>query len=206
MACNNKYMYTKENWNPNVYNIDIEYQDIPSNRRELFTDEILEVAEHTMPASQKIFVEFKTKSFTKDSNTLKLNTNIERVNLREIIKYNVNQLNKKTYQVSLKKEDPINITIIKYTLNIKLDDVKLIKIKRKGNLKINTKLTNYKIIQNNNELKIKQSMDKTTKVDYMISTGKDKDIYLEDNFGKAELKIETTNEDYIKEIILYNVI
>ena len=206
MACNNKYMYTKENWNPNVYNIDIEYQDIPSNRRELFTDEILEVAEHTMPASQKIFVEFKTKSFTKDSNTLKLNTNIERVNLREIIKYNVNQLNKKTYQVSLKKEDPINITIIKYTLNINLDDVKLIKIKRKGNLKINTKLTNYKIIQNNNELKIKQSMDKTTKVDYMISTGKDKDIYLEDNFGKAELKIETTNEDYIKEIILYNVI
>ena len=206
MACNNKYMYTKENWNPNVYNIDIEYQDIPSNRRELFTDEILEVAEHTMPASQKIFVEFKTKSFTKDSNTLKLNTNIERVNLREIIKYNVNQLNKKTYQVSLKKEDPINITIIKYTLNIKLDDVKLIKIKRKGNLKINTKLTNYKIIQNNNELKIKQSMDKTTKVDYMISTGKDKDIYLEDNFGEAELKIETTNEDYINEIILYNVI
>ena len=51
MSCNNKYMYTRENWNPNVYNLDIDYDNLPSNRRAFITNEMQEVANKGLPAS-----------------------------------------------------------------------------------------------------------------------------------------------------------
>jgi hypothetical protein len=57
-------MYTKENWNPNVYNININYDDIPSNRHIPLTNEAEEVANRALPMSQKNFIKFQTSEVT----------------------------------------------------------------------------------------------------------------------------------------------
>lgn len=66
-TCPKKYMYTKENWNPNVYDININYDKIPKNRHIPISAEAEEVVSRALPMSQKNFIKFQTDT-SKDTN------------------------------------------------------------------------------------------------------------------------------------------
>lgn len=193
-------MYTRENWNPNVYNINIDYKNIPTNRRAVITDEVQEISNLALPVSQKSYVQYKTQSLTKNENTLKINNQYQFINLEEKETINLEDIKTTTTFINtFTKEETEQYT---YTLPINLNNTKFVKITTNHNQTINTQLTKYTIIQNNTTYNAKlenKIPEKTT----IQSNGEPIKIHFINLKNIIQLKLETNNPEYFNKLIKY---
>ena len=204
MVCNNKYMYTKENWNPNVYDLNIDYKNIAENRRTIFTDELQEVANKALPCSQKAYVQYSTKKLTQASNNLKFLDDFEfnKTTIHHTTDINEFRHDTATYEYT----DLYNIKRTKnqeiYTTNINLTQTKYLEICLNENIEYDTAITMFFIQQGSHQYILQTP---TYKNNYQIRTSTTQPItaHIIGLQGNATLDIRTNNTQLFKEVKFY---
>lgn len=217
MPCNNKYMYTKENWNPNVYNLDIDYDNLPSNRRAFITNEMQEVSNKALPASQKSFVQFKNTNLEEKVNQLRITdeTSFSTVVEDEVISFDDFTENTITVNYYDDAGDLKTLTKNAYTINLNSTNLAFILINSTSNE------NKYSITQNNKtkpislvsynlenpEHKIIENIPNTTEQEIQTippTTYKQTILHIIGYTGDIRLNIETPNNNQtINNITLY---
>lgn len=204
MVCNNKYMYTKENWNPNVYDLNIDYKDIAENRRSIFTDEVQEVANKALPCSQKSYVQYSTKRLTQSTNTLKFTDNLEVNTITEDHTTPISEFRHDT--ANYEYTDTYNIKRTKtqeiYTTTINLSNIKYLEIYTNENITYDTAVTMFFIQKGSHQYQIQTPEFKNN---YQNNTSNDEPfkLHIIGLEGNATLDIRTNNQDLFKEVIFY---
>ena len=193
-------MYTRENWNPNVYNINIDYKNIPTNRRALITDEVQEISNLALPVSQKSYVQYKTQSLTKNENNLKINSQYQFIQLIQLETINLEDI--QTTNTTLNTFTNEETEQYTYTIPINLTTTKFVKITTNPNKTINTQQTKYTIIQNNTRYDANLENKKEEKTTIQ-SNGKPIKIHFINFKNTVILKLETNNPEYFNKLIKY---
>ncbi len=183
-----------------MYNINIDYKNIPTNRRALITDEVQEISNLSLPLSQKSFVQYKTRNLTNDKNNIKITNQYQFIKLNTQNTILLEDLEEKIFiEDSFTKEEK---ELYKYTIRLNLNEIKCAEIKTNKNIRINTNLTSYTIEKDSKTIDI-QTENKTTGKTYFLSDGKPIKLHFIGYNGIVNLILKTNNKEYFKELITY---